>query len=551
MVQRIAVIDPVSRQKTQIEQMLEKSGYEPVDLGLTSDALSRQLSMALHFDLLENLGDCHLIIMERHFPAMDAVEIIRMLKENKYTVQIPVMILTEDVRYESVLECINAGAADYLVKPVDQGTLARRVALLLGRNGGYGDRQGVEGVFWNFQDFLTRELKRSERSDLPLSVIQARIATPDEVQRDASSAELRKAPDEEVDARLTLLDSVISGARVKLRDTDTVLRYGPQEFIAVLPMTPRAGADIVEERLLEVFDKELSAEDRMEFRQLQIYTGIATFPEEASSRLDLLEKAEKALLASPGSRGETQLSSGGSSEQVFWKTLYCPVCRQKFLMEKVRDRAFKIKDSDSDFRQIYEKGSPLLYSIPVCPGCFYSAFYPDFERVSEAEAVKLKRARLSRGRLASRVNYRNKRSLESAIISFHLAAECYHLRRTPPSTFARLYHRAAWLLRDAGKQEEEKKMLAMALDYYEKALSRENLRGRKLSDPEIAYLVGDLSIRLNQYRKAIEYFSMLVKSPHKDRRSKLVHLAAERLKETQKILQRQGQKASPEVSKSE
>jgi|GEM_PF-2739548 len=528
MAHRVAILEPDAEERAALEAALRRAGYEPLDQELCSELLERHQSMAFQFEALSPLSDARLIIMDSQLTGLDGVTAIRLFKQNKYTVHIPIMVMTRDNRYHSVLSCLQAGAADYLIKPVDEATLVRRLSLLLDAGGPIGSGQGVESVMWNFQDFLVRELKRSERSKLSLSLILGRIGKPDEVLEPRANGRLADNG-EQVDVRLQFIDAFVSSARRKVRDIDTVLRQGPGGLVVVLPMTPRDGARVVEERLVNIFETERTTDDALELRQLHLFTGVSSFPEEATSRHDLLTKAEKDL--------SVRLSSGSATpprmrdaqrEQIFWKSLHCPVCKEKFQVEKSRERAFRLKERDSDFRPVYEKGSPLMYAVPVCPRCHYAAFLADFERLTETEMAQLRKARRNRSRLAQEVDFRSRRTLESAIVSYRLAGECYQKRHTPPSTLARLYHRAAWLLRESGDRSAENEMLLKALQYYERSFLRENLQGKKLSDLEVAYLIGEISLRLGRPKQALEYFGTVIQTPKDRVKKQLIQLARDR-----------------------
>ncbi len=537
MVLRVAVLEPDTRERTLLEKTLKRKGYQPVEHDLNAETINQRLSMAFQFEVLAPLADAHLIIMESRFPGLDGITLIRLLKENKYTVHIPILVISLDRHYESVLSCIKAGAGDYLVKPVDEATLIRRISLLLGQNGSMEPGQGVESVVWNFQDYLVRELKRSERSRMALSIILGRIGTSEEFQEGGRS--IRAAKEEQIDLRLKFCEQFIAGVRDQVRQYDTILQYGPQGLICVLPMTPKDGAFLVEERMTELFRTELSAGDVLELRRLQLLTGVSSFPDEATSKHDLLSKAEEDLSSPDKSKRLRGGTSRVSDKQVFLKELFCPVCNTRFQMEKIRETAVQIKDWESDFRPVYASNvNPLFYAIPVCPKCYYAAFFADFERVSETECVKIKKERMERGRLARQCDYRQPRTLESAVLSYRLAGECYAQRKVESSTLARLFHRSAWLLREAGQKAEEKKMLQKALACYERAFLKEDLTGKRLSDLEVTYLIGELCLRLGRPKRALEYLSAVMKAKGGQARQSLIQMATGRWKDAKRAAER-------------
>ena len=74
-----------------------------------------------------------IIVTDYEMPEMDGIMLIKKLKGQISTRAIPVMMLTARNEEESELEGLNAGADDYLTKPIAQKRFLARVALLLKR----------------------------------------------------------------------------------------------------------------------------------------------------------------------------------------------------------------------------------------------------------------------------------------------------------------------------------------------------------------------------------------------------------------------------------
>ncbi|HEY0744775.1 MAG TPA: response regulator [Chryseosolibacter sp.] len=75
---------------------------------------------------------CDLIITDLQMPGMSGVEFIRFLKQSGLYVHIPVIVLTADET--GIDECMNEGAASYLIKPFVPQHLVRHVTENLTRN---------------------------------------------------------------------------------------------------------------------------------------------------------------------------------------------------------------------------------------------------------------------------------------------------------------------------------------------------------------------------------------------------------------------------------
>ncbi|MGQ9534957.1 MAG: sensor domain-containing diguanylate cyclase [bacterium] len=87
------------------------------------------------------------------------------------------------------------------------------------------------------------------------------------------------------------------GERAKsvIRDKDIAVRYGGDEYIIVLPDTDKPTAAIIAERIRKVIEERpFPAQDGKCFH-VTVTLGIATFPEDALSRDDLIGRADKAM----------------------------------------------------------------------------------------------------------------------------------------------------------------------------------------------------------------------------------------------------------------
>ena len=73
-----------------------------------------------------------LILLDGLMPVMDGFEVLRRLKEDPATRNIPVIMLTARARDKDVVTGLELGAADYMVKPFSPSELVARVRKVLG-----------------------------------------------------------------------------------------------------------------------------------------------------------------------------------------------------------------------------------------------------------------------------------------------------------------------------------------------------------------------------------------------------------------------------------
>lgn len=117
---RIAVIDDIRDILELIEYNLNKEG---MDVDIYTDS-----SVALT-EIVKNKPD--LVISDWMMPGHDGLEVFRQLKSDKRTKNIPLLMLTCKSSLNDYREARQAGARDYVVKPVRMDELIRRIKLLL------------------------------------------------------------------------------------------------------------------------------------------------------------------------------------------------------------------------------------------------------------------------------------------------------------------------------------------------------------------------------------------------------------------------------------
>jgi diguanylate cyclase (GGDEF)-like protein len=84
--------------------------------------------------------------------------------------------------------------------------------------------------------------------------------------------------------------------RGKSRKFDTVARYGGEEFAIVMPGTSKENARLFAERLRNEVERTYAdEEDIAPEKRLSISCGVASFPEDASSKEELISRADLAL----------------------------------------------------------------------------------------------------------------------------------------------------------------------------------------------------------------------------------------------------------------
>ncbi len=120
---RILVVDDEIGALTLIGIMLDRGGFEVVKAKDATQGLNT---------LEKDTPD--MIILDVMMPGIDGIELCRMLRQRSQTANTPVLILSARGDAESVMRGMDAGATDYLPKPILHHDLVAKVRQMLNMN---------------------------------------------------------------------------------------------------------------------------------------------------------------------------------------------------------------------------------------------------------------------------------------------------------------------------------------------------------------------------------------------------------------------------------
>ena len=75
-------------------------------------------------------GNYDLILMDWNMPKMTGIEALKKMKSEASIKAIPVIMVTSESEKSRIIEAIQAGAANYIVKPFQPETLQEKIAAL-------------------------------------------------------------------------------------------------------------------------------------------------------------------------------------------------------------------------------------------------------------------------------------------------------------------------------------------------------------------------------------------------------------------------------------
>jgi adenylate cyclase len=117
---RILVVDDNETNRDILMTRLEKHGYELLQAADGEEALA---------SVKQHLPD--LLLLDVEMPKLDGFEVCRRLKSDPSLPFIPIILCTARAASQDVVTGLDAGADEYLTKPIDQAALVARVRSML------------------------------------------------------------------------------------------------------------------------------------------------------------------------------------------------------------------------------------------------------------------------------------------------------------------------------------------------------------------------------------------------------------------------------------
>lgn len=239
------------------------------------------------------------IITDMMMPSMDGLTLIRNLKLHKSDTDL--IVITGYGSIENAVDCMKAGAQDYLIKPftIEQIQMAVRRAV---EHRELRLRARERDMYWQlsyedpltgiynrrfFDESLKLEIVKSTRHETPVLLCMIDIDY------------FKKYNDEKGhqngDRVLAKVGEVLKSS---CRGYDIVTRYGGEEFAIIFPRTDKSEANTLAFRIMEgIRATSFDGDDIMPLGFLTVSVGMASFPEDATNGEDLVRCADEALYA--------------------------------------------------------------------------------------------------------------------------------------------------------------------------------------------------------------------------------------------------------------
>lgn len=116
----ILIVDDFQTMRRIIRTALEQLGFGKIEEAENGKAaLSILKSRKIDF-----------IVSDWNMPEMMGIDLLRAVREDEKLKDLPFLMVTAESQKENVLEAVNAGVSNYIVKPFNKDTLEKKLALV-------------------------------------------------------------------------------------------------------------------------------------------------------------------------------------------------------------------------------------------------------------------------------------------------------------------------------------------------------------------------------------------------------------------------------------
>lgn len=296
---KILIVDDRPENLLVLESLIEDPNIELVAANSGEEALMATLDHSFA-----------LVLLDVNMPGMSGYEVAELMRGNKMTKNIPIIFVTAEQKEQShMFKGYDAGAVDYLFKPLEPVVLQGKISVFLelyfqktelevktkeldSKLIELGELQkqleesneklmllsitdGLTGLInrRRFDEVFEEEWHRAARHNRSVSLLMIDI--------DNFKLYNDNYGHPAGDETLKIVAAVLAGAAK--RNMDTVARYGGEEFIVVLPDTDVAGAEVLAEKMRQgVYSQNISHLKGGADGRITISVGIASkVPERA------------------------------------------------------------------------------------------------------------------------------------------------------------------------------------------------------------------------------------------------------------------------------
>lgn len=122
---RVLIVDDLPSLRMMLKAQLRRLGYRDI-----YEAEDGKAAYQIMVSCKAAGTPFHIIISDWNMPKFDGLELLRAVRAVPYWKALPFLLLTTESEKAKVVEAIVAGVSNYMVKPVDEKTLAEKLAAI-------------------------------------------------------------------------------------------------------------------------------------------------------------------------------------------------------------------------------------------------------------------------------------------------------------------------------------------------------------------------------------------------------------------------------------
>jgi diguanylate cyclase (GGDEF)-like protein len=273
---RVLIVDDSPEQAARTAHQMKKIGMKTQ---VVTDPLKIMQPL---FDFNPNL-----ILLDLFMPACNGVELARVIRQIEKFMITPIIYLSAGDDFEKLTKEQGLNGDDFLPKSIDLETLRTTIHSRLERYRQLNTlmlRDGLTGLYnhTTIKEVLDQEISRASRQHIPLSVAMLDL----DHFKNVNDTYGHSAGDR-------VLKSLSHLLAQRLRRTDSIGRYGGEEFIVILPNTTGPTAEALLDQLRDGFAKIHFRGPEKDFTTT-FSCGVATYPIFIDTP-SLIDAADKAL----------------------------------------------------------------------------------------------------------------------------------------------------------------------------------------------------------------------------------------------------------------
>jgi PleD family two-component response regulator len=259
----------------QLVKILEKEGYSVIEADSGEFLLQemRKEKGIFHRNKID------LIILDIAMPRIDGIQTAIALKSSPFA-GIPIIFNSALDDKGTVIKALKAGGADYVIKSCGTDILIGKVNKILEKEHLVNLKIGEEKFVFDFYTYLKLEISLAKRAKQPLSILILSLSLKGQ---------------EEESLRDDTLTEAINTLKIKFRDIDSIVRFGPSKIFFILPLTGKEGLKVVEKKIGDIIAAHKFASLGVTGSFVNFKMGRAVFPDDADTWEVMIEKAEEGL----------------------------------------------------------------------------------------------------------------------------------------------------------------------------------------------------------------------------------------------------------------